>query len=85
VVPFVWNFRGHGVLDVDVPLPVGPDSKVVASATELGIFNGEEAPFIGLASIQVVNIAPGVGSARIRVNIMWNDDLNVRVNGVVIE
>ncbi len=85
MTPFVWNFRGHGVVDVDVPQPpVRSDSIAVASAAELGIFGGEEQPFIGNASIQVVNIAPqDNGVLRVRVNIMWDNDLNVRINGVV--
>jgi hypothetical protein len=87
MTPFVWNFKGHGVVDLNVPLlnaGVGTDSRIVASATELGIFGGEEAPFIGQASIQVLNIAPGKDHALIRVNILWGSDINVRINGLII-
>jgi hypothetical protein len=88
---FSNNHWGHGVRDVQCPTgaPVTTNSIVLASATEVfwdqrrGLF----VPFQGAASIQVLNCVPRPddfpGAVYVRVNILWNSDILIRVSGVI--
>jgi hypothetical protein len=91
MVPFSNNHFGHGVRDVQCPTnaPVTTNSIVLASATEVfGDGHGNWIPFQGAASIQVLNCVPRPeeipGVVYVRVNIMWDSDLLIRISGVVI-
>jgi hypothetical protein len=75
----------HGVHDWTVQFPVewgvsGTRSNILAAVTELDP-NG--LPFIGAASIQVLNIAPVEHGARVRVNAQWDSDIHVRLALVI--
>jgi hypothetical protein len=86
--PFYWDFRGQGVMDVEIPFaPVNPHSIVLASATEVQVLEGGgfSLPFIGVASVQIINVAPQNGLVRIRVHIMWEEPLFVRISGIVVQ
>jgi hypothetical protein len=88
-IPFTWDFSGQGVVDVMIPTPpVNNHSIVLASATqvETHVDGSFPTPFIGAASIEVLNIAPqDRGKLYIRVNIMWDEPLFVRISGLVIQ
>jgi hypothetical protein len=83
---FSTAVRGHGLIDIQ-PRPGIPGltsaSNVLAAVTEIGIFNGVARPFIGSASIQVLNIAPHDGIIETRLNIDWDEDIEVRVGYVI--
>jgi hypothetical protein len=44
-------------------------SNILAAPTAL---DGTRAPFIGGASIQILDIAPSENAVQVRVNVMWN-------------
>ena len=86
---FQNNHSGHGVRDVQCPTggPVTTNSIILASATEV-FWDGQNwIPFQGSASIQVLNCVPRPeefpGALYVRVNILWDDDIVIRVSGVV--
>jgi hypothetical protein len=85
---FRKNVNGHGVIDVVLhpsSATITRTSLVLASATELSFDASGERPFIGAASVEVLNIAPqDNGTALCRVNILWDHDLNVRITYTVI-
>jgi hypothetical protein len=86
---FSTTITGHGVLDltfnpnqVDGRMPViGELSNVVLTAAEV---TGNGVPFQGAASIEVLNVfcsgdPAGSGSVHVRLNVLWNNPLNIRL------
>jgi hypothetical protein len=80
--------KGSGVIDHVILNPgwgVNRDSVIVGSATEM-IFSDIERPRIGVASIDLLNIAPqDNGNIDFRVNVLWDSDLLVRVSIAMIQ
>jgi hypothetical protein len=76
--------RGHGVIRKIVTNPnlkITQDSIVHVTATEMGDLDGGFRPFIGAASIEVLNVAPQAnGNVDVRINILWDSDLDVRLS-----
>jgi len=61
------------------------DSTVFATATEMGNLDGAFRPFIGLASIAVLNVAPqDNGNVDFMINVDWGEDLDVRVSLMLV-
>jgi len=88
-----WNNHwGRGVRDVQCPtnIPVTTGSIVLASATEIFWDQGRQlwVPFQGRASIQVLNVVPkpdwGPGLIYVRVHILWDSELLIRISGAVV-
>jgi hypothetical protein len=91
MLTFTNNHWGHGVRDVQcwAPGEIPITSIILASASEVywdqgrGIF----VPFQGQASIEVLNCVPrpdyAYGVFYVRVNILWDRNLLIRVNGVI--
>ena len=82
---FSTTTLSNGVQDVPMQLPpewgvTGNRSNILAAACEL---NEAEQPFVGKASVQVLNIAPGDNSVVVRLNILWDYPINVRLAIVV--
>jgi hypothetical protein len=80
--PFFWSYdvRGHGVIDTE-PIPTNchisaTRSTVLAAATEV---DGAHLPFQGMASIQVLNIACIGPAVKVRLNVLWDTDLDIIV------
>jgi|HubBroStandDraft_6_1064221.scaffolds.fasta_scaffold523039_1 hypothetical protein len=76
----------HGVYTHTVTVPPGwgvtREATILASATEIG--GGTPGhPFIGSASIQVLNIAPGNNEFGFRINVEWPLPLAVWVKFVI--
>jgi hypothetical protein len=81
-----WDGRGHG--STPVPFPFGTQwvnrhSRVVASICEIAQPPGEalDYPFIGAASMQILNIAPDdTGTVWVWLSVNYDIDLNWRVS-----
>jgi hypothetical protein len=86
---FSTTISGNGVLDeifnpnqVDDRMPVITElSNVLLSAAEV---TSDGVPFQGDASIEILNVfcsgdPAGSGSVNVRLNILWNAPLNVRL------
>lgn len=81
-----FNFRQNGLFRMNLGFPgdyiVNDESQIVGSMTEL---NSAGVPFLGLATMQVLNIAPQAdGTAQIIGQINWNSPLNVRLNLIIV-
>jgi hypothetical protein len=86
---FSFSVRGFGVLDRTVHPGMGitTDSNVFAIAHEQVIVDGTVQPIIGLASISVLQVCPGVGennqrmdgAISVRINVFFDRDLEIRV------
>lgn len=79
-----WNGWGSGTFDLRFPFgsPINRHSRVVASITEIAQPPGGplDYPFIGSASMRVLNIAPqDSGDVLVRVEINWSSRLNWRM------
>jgi hypothetical protein len=60
---------------------VNSRSGVFVSISEIGLFDGEWKPFMGLASMEVQNVVPhDDGIVIVRGAIGWDRDLNVRLS-----
>lgn len=75
----------NGVQLVNVPLPssfgvTSLRSNILVAATQL---DGTGAPFIGDASIQVLNIAPADNGVKVLVNVLWNSPIEIRLAFVI--
>jgi hypothetical protein len=75
----------HGLFKLDMGFPpslgIHPQSQIVASMTEL---NSRGLPFLGHATMQVLNIAPQEnGTVQLLGHVDWTRPLPVRVNFVV--
>jgi|ERR1700733_13145645 hypothetical protein len=86
---FSTTVNGNGVLSlhyipnqVDARMPaVNDQSNVLVSAAQLG---GDGSPMQGDASIQVLNVfcrgdQPGSGTVYVRLNVLWDSPLNIRL------
>ncbi|MEH7457141.1 hypothetical protein V7183_07825 [Bacillus sp. JJ1127] len=83
---FYGPYRGHGLIDRWLKLPgTTRFSAVFASITELGDIDGTHVlkPFQGSASMEILNVVPqDDGTIRVRVNILWDNDLWYRISAV---
>jgi len=86
---FSTTINGHGVLDeafnpnkVDGRMPViGELSNVLLSAAQV---TDDGVPFQGDASVEILNVfcsgePAGSGSVHVRLNVLWNEPLNIRL------
>ncbi len=86
---FSTTVNGNGVLDLHFPPnqidsrmpPVNDESNVLVSAAQLG---GDGLPFQGAASVQVLNVfcrgdQPGSGTVYVRLNVLWESPLAIRL------
>jgi hypothetical protein len=88
-----FEFRGHGVIDLNCILPEGEPaftntfSQVMVSLTELTTTG---VPMLAPASMEVWNVTPrkvnppARGSVLVRVNVQWHEDIPFRVNMIVL-
>jgi hypothetical protein len=85
---FSFSVHGNGVIDrtVHPGMGINKDSNVFAIAQEMGIIDGVARPFIGNASIQVLQVCPGIegltpvdGAVSLRINVMFDVAIEVRV------
>ena len=86
---FSFALRGQGVIDTTVHpgMGINKDSNVFATVHEIGVIGGVARPFIGIASIQVLQIAMGIGennapmdgAISIRIQVLSNEALDIRV------
>lgn len=78
------NFTGNGVHRIDQALPglnvSKTHSNILAAATQVDDLG---APFIGAASIQVLNIAPDEDAVHLYVNILWDSPITIRIAFVI--
>jgi hypothetical protein len=82
-----WWWDGHGQGSFTVAFPFGTGlvnrhSRVVCSICEIAQPPGEalDFPFIGAASMQILNVAPDdTGTVNVWMNINHDGDLNWRV------
>jgi hypothetical protein len=79
-----WDGTGWGTFDLTFPFgaPINRHSRIVASLTEIAQPPGEglDYPFIGDASMRVLNIAPqDDGNVLVRVEIDFSSVLNWRM------
>jgi hypothetical protein len=86
---FSTTITGNGVLDkpfnpnqIDARMPViGELSNVAVTAAEV---TGDGVPFQGTASVQILNVfcsgdPAGSGSVHVRLNVLWDSPLNIRL------
>jgi hypothetical protein len=79
----VQNFNGVQIVNVDLPASFGVtplNSNILVAATQL---DGTGAPFIGDASIEILNVAPFENAVKVRVNVLWNSPIEFRLAFVI--
>jgi len=78
ITGFTKSFVMHGNNDVQVFInDVNAQNAVVGSLTEL---DGNNQPFLGLASMDVHNMCPFNGGFYARLSVGWPSNLRVRLN-----
>jgi hypothetical protein len=83
VDPTWFQFAGRQGFEVHLDLTgiVNAYSRVFVSISEIGIFDGQWKPFMGLASAEVHNVVPhDNGIVIVRGYIGWDSDINVRLS-----
>jgi hypothetical protein len=85
--PFFFSttrtFNGVQLVNVDLPPEWGvtaQKSNILVAATQL---DGTGSPFIGDASIEILNIAPAENGVKVNVNVLWNSPILFRLAFVV--
>jgi hypothetical protein len=82
---FISDRRGRGtpIANVPVPAPI-----VVNSASQVAVSICERdasgTPFVGDAQMSILNVAPRNGSIDVRYRVDWPDQLNLRLNFVIV-
>jgi hypothetical protein len=73
------TFRTHRIFNIGfgASSALTPSSVVMVSLTEIDS-NGN--PILGDATMKIYNVTPGFGFLRIRGEIDWDDDLDIRAN-----
>jgi hypothetical protein len=85
--PFFFStlqtFNGVQIVNVDLPASFGVtslNSNILVAATQI---DGTGAPFIGDASIQILNVAPFQNAVKVLVNVLWNSPIEFRLAFVI--
>jgi hypothetical protein len=91
---FMFESRGHGVVDRncileagDAPAFTNSASQVMVSLTELSTTG---VPMLAPASMEVWNVTPRTvnlparGSVLLRLNIQWHEDIPFRINMIIL-
>jgi hypothetical protein len=71
------------IVSVNLPASFGftpLSSNILAAATQR---DGTGSPFIGDASIEILNIAPFENGVKVRVNVLWNSPIEFRLAFVI--
>jgi hypothetical protein len=77
------TFNGVQLVNVTLPSSFGVtslNSNILVAATQL---DGTGSPFIGDASIQILNIAPADNGVKVLVNVQWNSPIEIRLAFVI--
>ena len=77
------NFNGVQIVNVDLPASFGITplhSNILVAATQL---DGTGSPFIGDASIEILNVAAFESAVKVRVNVLWNSPMEFRLAFVI--
>lgn len=88
IVDLTWfQFADHQGFEKRLDLSgarVNSKSRVLASISEIGVFDGQWKPFMGAASCEVHNVVPhDDGIVIVRGFIGWDRDINVRLSVLV--
>jgi hypothetical protein len=77
------TFNGVQIVNVNLPASMGVtplNSNILVAASQI---DGTGSPFIGDASIQILNVAPFENGVKVRVNVLWNSPIQFRLAFVI--
>jgi hypothetical protein len=77
------TFNGVQIVNVNLPASMGVtplSSNILVAASQI---DGTGSPFIGDASIEILNIAPFENGVKVRVNVLWNSPIQFRLAFVI--
>jgi hypothetical protein len=79
----VWTFRANGEVNVRCFSPlIRASSRVIVSASEYSSVWTNR--FIGLAKVEVHNVAPFDGGMLIKVSIDWGAPIDIALSALII-